>query len=73
MKIIGISASGRKNKSTHFMLEQCLDELRNTAELLGEKLDIELIDIAPLKINGCIACDKCKKACCAASRMITNS
>jgi len=61
MKIIGISASARKKKSTHFMLEQCLDEVRNTAGLRGKSIDVELIDLAPLKINGCIACDKCKK------------
>ncbi len=61
MKIIGVSASARKNKSTHFLLEQCLDESRRTSELLGKSLEVELIDLAPLKIHGCIACDKCKK------------
>jgi multimeric flavodoxin WrbA len=61
MKIIGISASARKNKSTHFLLEQCLNEARRTAETLGKNLDIELINLAPLKFNGCIACGECTK------------
>jgi multimeric flavodoxin WrbA len=61
MKIIGISTSARKNKATHFLLDQCLSESRRTAEMLGKSLDVELIDLAPLTINGCIACDKCKK------------
>ncbi len=62
MKIIGVSASPRKNKSTHFLLEQCLDEVRLTAEASGNDLDVELIDLAPLKFNGCISCDRCKKS-----------
>lgn len=62
MKIIGISASARKKQSTHFLLDQCLQEVSSTAERLGKTLDVELIDLAPLKINGCIACGKCKKA-----------
>ena len=53
MKIIGISASARKNKSTHFLLEQCLAEIKG--------IETELIDLAPLRVNGCIACDACKK------------
>jgi multimeric flavodoxin WrbA len=61
MKIIGISASARKNRSTCFLLEKCLDESRRHAEKTGNNLDVELIDLAPLKFNGCIACDKCKK------------
>ena len=61
MKIIGISASARKNKSTHFLLDQCLNECKSTAELQGRSLDVELIDLAPLRFNGCIACGKCKK------------
>lgn len=61
MKIIGISASARKNKSTHFLLDQCLNESKRAAELLEKSLEVELIDIAPMKINACIACGKCKK------------
>ncbi len=61
MKIIGISASARTKKSTHFLLDQCLNECKSTAELQGRSLDVELIDLAPLRFNGCIACGKCKK------------
>jgi multimeric flavodoxin WrbA len=61
MKIIGVAASPRKNKSTHFFLEQCLDEVKRTAEASGKKIEVELIDMAPLKIHGCISCDTCKK------------
>jgi len=61
MKIIGISASARKMKSTYFLLEQCLQESSRTAECLGKSLEVELIDLAPLKMNGCIACGKCRK------------
>ena len=61
MKIIGVSASPRKNKSSHFLLEQCLNEIKVTAEASGKSLEVELIDLAPLKFNGCISCDTCKK------------
>ena len=58
MKIIGVSASARKNKSTHFLLAQCLEAV---VQASGNRIATELIDLAPLKINGCIACDACKK------------
>ena len=61
MKIIGVSASPRRKKSTHFLLEQCLQEVKKTAESMGTFLETELVDLAPLKFNGCISCDKCKK------------
>jgi multimeric flavodoxin WrbA len=61
MKIIGISASAREKKSTHFLLDQCLQESRNSAKNLDVALETELIDLAPLTIHGCIACGKCKK------------
>ncbi len=61
MKIIGVSASARAKKSTWFLLEQCLAEVKRTAEKSGSDIGVELIDLAPLKINGCISCGKCKK------------
>ena len=61
MKIIGVSASARAKKSTHFLLEQCLNEAIRKPGVSGKTIDVELIDLAPLKFNGCIACDKCKK------------
>ncbi len=62
MKIIGIAASPRKNKSTLFLLNQCLNEARQTAEESGAELSVEVIDLSPLKINGCIACGQCAEA-----------
>lgn len=61
MKIIGVSASAREKKSTWFLLEQCLAEVKRTAEESGSDIGVELIDLAPLNINGCISCGKCKK------------
>ncbi|ADH84861.1 flavodoxin family protein [Desulfurivibrio alkaliphilus] len=61
MKIIGVSASARKNKSTCFLLEQCLDQLKESAATAGKSLEVELIDLAALRFQGCLACDTCKK------------
>ncbi len=61
MKIIGVSASPRKKQSTFFALEQCLDEVRIASDSSGNNIDVEIIDLAGLKINGCISCDACKK------------
>ncbi len=61
MKILGVSASARKNKSTHFLLAQCLDAVKPIPDASGKSIETELIDLAPLKINGCISCDACKK------------
>ena len=57
MKIVGISCSPRKGKSTKFALEVCLQAVKETVP------DIEtlLIELAELKINGCVACGKCVK------------
>lgn len=61
MKIIGISASARKNKSTYFLLEQCLDKLKESAAAAGKSLEVEAIDLAALRFQGCLACDTCKE------------
>ena len=61
MKIIGVSASPRKNQSTCFALEQCLDEVKLAADASGKSIDVEIINLADLKIHGCISCDACKK------------
>ncbi|MEE4239909.1 MAG: flavodoxin family protein [Desulfopila sp.] len=61
MKILGISASPRKNKSTRFLLQQCLMEIEKHSGKLGAPLETKCIDLAGLKVSGCIACDKCKK------------
>jgi len=61
MKIIGVSASPRKKQSTYFALEQCLDEVKLASEASGKSIDVEIVNLAGLKINGCISCDACKK------------
>ncbi len=61
MKIIGVSASPRKNKSSHFLLGKSLEAAQKAAENRNISIETELIDLAPLKFRGCIACDKCKK------------
>jgi len=61
MKILGISASPRNNKSTRFLLEQCMAEIAKTAEELDSAIETEIVDLAGKNINGCISCDKCKK------------
>jgi len=57
MKIVGISCSPRKGKSTKFALDVCLQAVKEMVP------DIEtlLIELAELKINGCVACGKCVK------------
>ena len=57
MKIVGISCSPRKGKSTKFALDVCLQAVKETVP------DVEtmLIELSELKINGCLACDKCMK------------
>lgn len=61
MKIIGIAGSPRKHKSSHFLLEQCLESIELWGEKNNSPIQVELIDLAPLRFAGCIACDKCKK------------
>jgi len=57
MKIIGISCSPRKGKSTKFALDVCLQAVKETIP------DIEtmLIELSDMKMNGCVACGKCVK------------
>ena len=57
MKIVGISFSPRKGKSTKYGLEICLQAVKETAP----EAEIMLIDLSELKVNGCIACGKCVK------------
>lgn len=61
MKILGIAASPRKDQSTYFLLNECLQEIQNTSASLNKPIKTEIISLAGKKINGCIACGKCKK------------
>jgi multimeric flavodoxin WrbA len=57
MKIVGISCSPRKGKSTTYALEVCLQAVKETVP------DVEtmLIELSEMKMNGCLACGKCMK------------
>lgn len=61
MKILGISASPRKDKSTHFLLQNCLEEVTNTSTAAGKPIATEIINLSGKEVNGCIACGKCQK------------
>ena len=58
MKIVGISCSPRKGKSTKYALEVCLQAVKEMVP------DVEtlLIELSDMKINGCLACGQCTKA-----------
>jgi len=57
MKIVGISCSPRKGKSTKYALDVCLKAVKEMVP------DIEtlLIELSEMKMNGCLACGKCMK------------
>jgi multimeric flavodoxin WrbA len=57
MKIVGISCSPRKGKSTTYALDVCLQAVKETIP----DAETMLIELAELKINGCLACGKCMK------------
>jgi len=61
MKILGIAASPQKKQSSHFLLQQCLEEISVTSEKHGSAMETELIDLGGKNIHGCISCGKCKK------------
>ena len=57
MKIVGISCSPRKGKSTFYALETCLQAAKEAVS----GIETILIELSEMKINGCIACGKCMK------------
>ncbi len=57
MKIVGISCSPRKGKSTFYALETCLQAAK---EAIPE-IETTLVELSEMKTNGCIACGKCIK------------
>ncbi len=57
MKVVGISCSPRKGKSTFYALETCLQAAKEAAS----GVETILIELSEMKINGCIACGKCMK------------
>jgi multimeric flavodoxin WrbA len=57
MKIVGISCSPRKGKSTKYALEVCLQAVK---EMVPD-IETMLIELSEMKMNGCLACGKCMK------------
>ncbi len=57
MKIIGISCSPRKGKTTKISLERCLGAIASDFP----DIRTEIIDLAGLDVKGCIACGHCMK------------
>jgi len=57
MKVVGISCSPRKGKSTFYALETCLQAAKEAAS----GVETILVELSERKINGCIACGKCMK------------
>lgn len=57
MKIIGVCCSPRKGKTTKYALEMCLNSINE----VYPQVDTELIELADMKINGCLACGQCMK------------
>lgn len=57
MKIIGVSCSPRKGKTTFYALEQSLLAVKETFP----EMDTALWELAGLKFGGCLACGQCTK------------
>ena len=57
MKIVGISCSPRKGKSTFYALETCLQAAKEAVP----GIETTLIELSETKMNGCVACGKCVK------------
>jgi multimeric flavodoxin WrbA len=58
MKIIGISCSPRKGKTTAQALGVCLE----AAQSAVPGVETELLELAGLEVRGCVACNRCGKA-----------
>ena len=58
MKIIGVSCSPRKCKTTAEALRACLE----AAEDVEPGMETELLELAGLEVRGCLACGRCSKA-----------
>ncbi|EFK05392.1 putative Iron-sulfur flavoprotein [delta proteobacterium NaphS2] len=57
MKIVGVSCSPRKGKTTRASLERCMSAITSDYP----EIQTEIIDLAGLDIRGCIACGHCMK------------
>jgi multimeric flavodoxin WrbA len=57
MKIVGVSCSPRKGKTTRTSLERCMGAITSNFP----EIQTDIIDLAGLDIRGCIACGHCMK------------
>ncbi len=57
MKIIGVACSPRKGKTTKYVLDYCMKTIMEKFP----KMETEIIDLAEMKVGGCIACGHCAK------------
>jgi len=55
MKVLAINGSPRKKGNTELLLKEVLSQIE------AEGIKTELIQIGGEKVNGCVACMKCKK------------
>ena len=55
MKVVGFNGSARKDGNTAILIRKVF------AELEGEGIETELVQLAGKTIKGCIACGKCQK------------
>lgn len=55
IKVLGISASPRKGYNTDTAVQVALE----SAQMLGDWVETEFINVTKYKIKGCIACTKC--------------
>ncbi len=58
MKIIGVSCSPRRGRTTAEALSACLDAARAAVPAA----ETELLELAGLEIRGCLACGRCSNA-----------
>jgi multimeric flavodoxin WrbA len=58
MKVLGISCSPRKGKTTLYALEQCMTAAREART----GIETEIIKLSGLDIHGCCACGQCKES-----------
>lgn len=56
MKVLGINCSPRKKGNTEILLREALSSLENNG------IKTEFFQLGAKKVNGCIACMKCRKA-----------
>lgn len=57
MKIVGISCSPRKGKTTRTSLDKCMGAITENFP----EIQTEIIDLAGMDLRGCIACGHCMK------------